>query len=246
MSALLWGGSDAAISHGTAAALWRFAEVRGRRAVELWVPTKRRIRSDSVIVHRGPTLEGEDLSNVGPISITSPLRTLIDVSGRLEDDRLLAVAEDLIRQRLVNPEHLTRRVNALRASGRTGTGRLATLLGTRGDGRPLESALEGVAWMLIRESGLPLPARQYWVVLAGNRYRLDFAWRERKLGLECEGRQFHEGSRWGKNQDRFAEFAAAGWAVLPVTWNACRHDSQRVIRWLRDAYATRPDRFGAP
>jgi very-short-patch-repair endonuclease len=237
MAAVLWGGDGALVSHGTAALLWDFAGARGQK-VELWVPPKKGVRSSLVIVHRGQRLDRADRTLLGPIPITTPVRTLIDIAGRLEDDRLLAVTEDVIRRGLATADRIYARLHALRTSGRTGGGRLEALLDARGDCRPLESSLETLAWPIICSTGVPLPVRQHWVMLPGGRYRLDFAWPNLKIGLECEGHAFHgTRSAWGKDRARFAEFAAAGWRVLPVTWDACSRDPQRVARWIKAALA---------
>ena len=167
--------------------------------------------------------------------ITTPVRTLIDLSARMEDARLLAAMESAFRAKLCSPERLAVRVDTLRTSGRPGAGRLAELLASRA-GPALESVLEAKLWLLIGRSRLPLPQRQYWVSLPGGRYRLDFAWPEHKVGLECDGWE-HHGARTAFDPDRarLAEFAAARWRVLPVTWHACAREPARVERWLRDS-----------
>jgi very-short-patch-repair endonuclease len=237
MAATMWAGKGSLVSHATAAVLHDFEGIRSRE-VELWVPSGRGLRATGIAVHRGARLDRADRSQVGPIPVTTPTRTLIDMSGRLEDDRLLAVMEDLIRRGSVKADRLAARLLALRSSGRPGAGRLMALLDQRGDGRPLESRLEAIAWMLICRSGVPRPRRQLWVSLPGGRYRLDFGWPELRVGLECEGFEYHgdRSSRWGKDRARFAEFGSARWSVLPLTWDACRREPDRVVRWIVDAY----------
>ena len=237
LAAVLWAGDGALVSHAAAAVLWEFERVRAR-SVELWVPSNRKVRSESVVVHRGTRLDRADRTLLHGIPITNPARTLIDVSGRLEDHRLLTITEDLIRRDLVTPDRLRARLSALRASGRPGGGRLEVLLDERAGDRPLESALEALAWPIILGSGVPAPVRQFWVTVASGRYRLDFAWPEIKVGIECEGYE-HHGSRhtWGKDRARFAELGAAGWRVLPLTWEACKLEPDRVRRWIAMAYA---------
>ncbi len=129
-------------------------------------------------------------------------------------------------------------MDALRRSGRPGAGRLAALLASRESGPALESALEAKVWLLLRRSGVPRPRRQFWVALPGGRYRLDFAWPEQQVGLECDGWE-HHGTRSAFVDDRarLAELAAARWRILPVTWKACTRESERVARWLRNALA---------
>jgi very-short-patch-repair endonuclease len=189
-----------------------------------------------VTVHRGGRLDRADRTQLDAVPITTPVRTLIDIASRLEDDRLLAVTEDLIRRGLVRPDRLRARLDALRSSGRVGGGRLADLLERRGDGRPLESALEALVWRIIVESGIRLPERQFWITAAGRRYRLDFAWPDLKLGIECDGQRYHDGrSRWNPDRARLADLAAIDWRVMPITWDACKRERERVVAWLRRA-----------
>jgi very-short-patch-repair endonuclease len=153
----------------------------------------------------------------------------------MEDDHLRHAVESAFRAKLCTPELLGVRVEELRASGRPGVGRLADLLAMRG-GRALESMLEAKLWLLLCRSGLPLPQRQHWVSLPGGRYRLDFAWPDRRVGLECDGWE-HHGRRtaFATDRARLAEFAAAHWHVLPVTRHAVTKEPARVERWLRDS-----------
>jgi very-short-patch-repair endonuclease len=205
------------------------------RKVEIWVTSPRNPRHPLIAVHRGPRIHEPDLERRGPIPVTDPVRTLIDLSARMEDDQLLAATESAFRAKLCTPERLGVRVDSLRASGRPGAGRLAELLAPR-SGPALESMLEAKMWLLLRRSGLPLPERQYWVSLPGGRYRLDFAWPEQRVALECDGWE-HHGRRaaFARDRARLAEFAAADWRVLPVTWHACTREPERVERWLRDS-----------
>lgn len=231
MAATLWAGDGSLVSHAAAAVLWGFEGVRSRR-IEVW--TTRRLRSDLVTVHRGSRLDRADRTFLGPIPITTPTRTLIDISGRMEDSRLAALVEDLIKRGLVDVERLEARLTALRSSGRVGAGRLHAILETRGVGPAMESALEVLVWSRIIESGVPLPERQYWVDVPGGRYRLDFCWPDLRFGVECDSWSYH-GERhddWGKDRARYAELAVIGYRVRP--WNVARHQPARLLRWLRD------------
>jgi very-short-patch-repair endonuclease len=233
MAAALWAGDLALVSHGTAGSLWGVEGVRGAKT-ELWVPARRNPRSELVVVHRGERLDRADRTMLGPIPITTPIRTLIDVAGRLEDDRLLAAMESVFRRGLGTPERLGARLRALRRGRRPGVGRLADLLAQRGDGRAMESVLEAKVWSLLQTAGVRRPVRQHWVAVDSGRYRLDFAWPDLKVGVECDGWE-HHGTRvaFGKDRARFAELAASRWRVLPVTWDVCTRQSERFLRWVR-------------
>ena len=229
MAATLWGGDDALLSHAPAAAFWGIEGVR-TRGLELWVPARCGKQSNTIVVHRGTRLDRADRTTFDGIPITSPTRTLIDVAGRLEDEPLLAAMEAMFRSGLTNPDRLSARLYALRTSGRVGGGRLEALL----DGRPadaavLESRLEAKFWRLLQRSSLPRPERQHWIVVEGRRYRLDFAWPEFKVAVECEGRAFHGPEHFERDELRRAGLASDGWLVIPVTWKQCCDQPAAVI-----------------
>jgi very-short-patch-repair endonuclease len=237
MAAALWAGEGSVVSHGTAGVLWGIDGARANK-VELWVPSPRDPRHDQVVVHRGTRIDRADRTTFGPIPVTTAIRTLIDLSARMEDDRLVGAMESVFRQQLGTPERLVARLEALGGSGRPGTARLERLLERRGDGRPLESTLEGKVWLLLQRSGVRLPARQHWVTTTGGRYRLDFAWPDRKLGLEADSWK-HHGDRvaFGKDRERLSEMVAIGWRVLLVTWDVGTRQPKRVVRWVEMALA---------
>jgi very-short-patch-repair endonuclease len=232
MAAALWAGDGSVVSLGTAGVLWGIEGARSPKG-ELWVPLPRDPRHHLVVVHRGSRVDRADRTTLGAIPITTPVRTLIDLSARMEDDQLLSAMEHAIRRRLVSPQRLAARLTALRSSGRPGAGRLEDLLVAR-TGPSLESTLEAKVWLLVQRTGLPLPQRQHWISLAGGRYRLDFAWPEHRVGLECDGWEHHgRRSAFVRDRARLAELAAARWHVLPVTWHAVTKEPKRVERWLR-------------
>jgi very-short-patch-repair endonuclease len=235
LAPVLWAGNGALASHSTAGLLHGFG-LRAPATPEIWVPGVRDSRSRPVTVHRGTRLDRADRTSVAGIPITTPVRTLIDLSGRLEDAKLLAVTEDLLRRGVITEDRLRARLAALRSSGRVGAGRLEALLDARGDGRPLESPLEALVWQIIVSTGVRLPERQYWITAAAERYRLDFAWPDLKLGLECEGYEHHALHRaWTRDRTRLGEIANLEWRVLPVTWHVATRERDRVVRWIKNS-----------
>ena len=217
MAAALWGGDDALVSHAAAAVLWEFDGARAQK-VELWVPTR---AQGALGTRRGSSRYSGSIGPIGRRSgrFRSRLRPARSSTWRV-DSRIIGSSPSsktsfaAISSVRIGSTHVSTRS---RTSGRPGGGRLEALLDARGDGRPLESALETLAWPIICSSGVPLPVRQHWVVLPGGRYRLDFAWPDLKIGLECEGHAVPRrlGLRGEKTEARFAEFAAAGWRRAP-------------------------------
>jgi very-short-patch-repair endonuclease len=98
--------------------------------------------------------------------------------------------------------------------------------------RPSESRLEVRAARLLRRHGLFPPATQF----AVGRYRIDFAWPERPIGLECEGFEWH-GNRlaWKRDRRRVADLEHAGWHLVHWTWEDVTNRPEQAIARLRRA-----------
>jgi very-short-patch-repair endonuclease len=244
LASVLWAGPGSLVSHATAASLWAMTRVRAR-GVELWVPSGNRRTESTITVHRGTRLDRADRTSLDSIPITTPTRTLIDVAGRLEDDALLDAMEDLFRRGLSSPERFAARLEALRSSGRPGGGRLEGLLARRPSGAAaLESRLEAMVWRLLDGSSLPRPTRQHWVVADGLRCRLDYAWPDERVAVECDGWAYHGGrEHFDRDELRRASLASAGWLVVPVTWTQCASAPDAVIQ--RIAHALGRSRAGS-
>jgi very-short-patch-repair endonuclease len=237
MAATLWAGPDSLVAFGTAAELWGLEGVRSTRT-EIWIPAARSRGSRVVVVHRGTRLDRADRARLDGIPITTPTRTLIDVSARLENEALLATMEAAFRSGLTTPERLAARLTALRASGRAGGGRLEALLDSRpADAAALESRLEAKVWRLLERSSLPRPERQHWIVVDGRRYRLDFAWLDRRVAVECEGRAFHGPEHFERAELRRGDLSSAHWRVVPVTWRQLTSAPRSVISRIERALA---------
>ncbi|HET9727788.1 MAG TPA: DUF559 domain-containing protein [Acidimicrobiia bacterium] len=228
-SALLWAGRDAALSHLTAGALWCLDGVVERR-IELTVA--RRLRSDWLTAHRD-TLTPTDIVTHAGYRCTSPARTIIDLAGVLECETLERALESARRQRLVSVQAVYERLEALGTQGRNGSRALQRML-DRLDGRAAsESVLEVKVSRLLRACGVPEPYRQHEVHVFGSKYRLDFAWPDVHLALECDGQAYHE---FHRDRTRSRQLSASGWTVLPVTWRDVTTNWPAVVQELREAW----------
>ena len=236
MAAVLWAGSGASVSHGTAAILWKL-EGLSSDEIEVTVPRARRKRCGRVVVHRALVLPEADRDEVDGIPCTAAARTLIDVAGSLDDEQLEVVMESGFHRGLYRESFLRWRLNELGGTGRRGSGRLLALLDDRGKGAaPLESPLEAKMWRLLKKSGLTRPVRQHWVRAGGHRHRLDFAWPDLMVAIECDGYDTHGGATaFRRDRAKLAEVGAAGWRVIPVTWHDVARRPQWVIEQVRIA-----------
>eukprot|EP01041_Mallomonas_annulata_P039599 gene39600-63317_t len=72
--------------------------------------------------------------------------------------------------------------------------------------------------VVLIESGLPLPTQQHKVEVGSHRYRLDFAWPERKLYLEGNGFGWHSlSSDLDRDARRQNELVLDGWCPIEIT-----------------------------
>lgn len=128
--------------------------------------------------------------------MTNPTRTLIDLGAVVDAHILETALEDAIVRRLTTVAQLTRRAEALAIRGRPGSATLRKILEKRGHTPGRESALESELFFFLRRSRLQLPVPQF-KVWDGTRFiaRLDFAFPERKVGIEADGTRHHSAPR---------------------------------------------------
>jgi very-short-patch-repair endonuclease len=230
MAAVLASGPDAALSHGSAAALWGFGTERDA-LVEVSVPAGRRGRLRGIRVHRRTRAVLTDLAIHDGIPLTSPVRTLIDLATRLRPMQL---------ERAVNEaDKLDRvRADALHASlgdyrGQPGVAPLRKLLDPLAF-RLSDSELEQLMRPLARSVGLPTPETKTWA----NGYEVDFFWPELGIVVETDGLRYHRTpsqQRRGLKRDQ-THLAAGMWPLRFSHWQI-KHERGHVQSILRSAVA---------
>ena len=138
-AAVLWAGPECALSHASAAAIWRIrGAVLGRP--ELIVPKARAPRVGGVLVHRVTRIDDEDVLRVERLPVTSPVRTIIDLAGVLGTGDLERAIQSARSRGLVTIRAVRARLDDIGTVGRPGAGRLRTLLAAIGSGRVDPSA----------------------------------------------------------------------------------------------------------
>ena len=120
-------------------------------------------------------------------------------------------------------------------TGKPGSAAINRLLSyQRADDPALQYRLEVKTARLLRAHKLPAPVRQF----ALGRYRIDFAYPPKRVGLECEGFEYH-GNRltWKRDKRRTAWIEAQDWRVLFVTWDDVTERPDETIERIRLAIA---------
>ena len=233
MAACLHAGRGAVVSHRSAAALWRFEGVEPG-SVEITTP--RRIRCGNMIARRS-RLSRRHVTSIGPIPVTDPVRTLLDL-GAVVTPQIVEQIDDALRRGLTTLDRLRRRLRAEGGTGRRGAGVLRTLISARDPASaPAESALEARVRRLIAGSRLPAPVPQYEVRDQGRLLaRVDFAWPDHMVALEADGYRYHSGrAAWQRDLTRRNALTGRGWRILHVTWEDLTRRPKAVTAAIRTA-----------
>jgi very-short-patch-repair endonuclease len=219
-------------SHRAAARLWRLAGI-DEAPVELTTIADRRGGAD-VTVHRTQTLPACDLTTIGSIPVTAPVRTLLDLAAVVDDARLEIALDDTIRRGLTSMARLRWRLNQLGRKGRDGTAAMKRVLDLRTNGPVAESALETRVVRALRSAGVPAPRRQYRISHAGlTLARVDLAWPAQRVAMEVDSYRYHSGRHeWERDLARRNSLEAAGWKVIHVTAQQLRTGRTQLMAQL--------------
>jgi hypothetical protein len=220
-------GAVAVVSHASAVQLYglempRSVHPRWRRDnafIELSAPIPRHIRLEGVRGHRSGTWDERDLRDRANMKVTSPVRTVIDLSARLGVDGTGRLVDDMLRRKLLTVSQLRERIADLGPAPGRSMRVLRTVIAARDDTYdPGESTLEARIRRVIRRKRFPAPVGQHWVRDCGFNVRLDFAYPEVKVYLEGDSFGWH---RFASDLDRDVRkrngLVRRGWVGLHFT-----------------------------
>ncbi len=184
-------------------------------AIDVTVPlTSGRIRRRGIVVHRVADIPPAECVLHCRIPVTTPARTILDLTITLPRRHLERVIDEAERLKLCTEYDLGEiaRVHA----GRSGAGVLAELLAEHAIGATAtRNDFEERFLALCRHYRLPQPG----VNVPLLDYVVDFLWAEARLVVEVDGRETH-GTRhaFQADRDRDGRLAVAGYRVLRFTW----------------------------
>ncbi len=231
LAALLPIGSDAVISHRSAAAIWGFAAPH-RSQVELTIIGRDRQPRPGLRVHRVAELDARDVRLRDGVPVTAPARTMIDFAASARDDQLQAAISKARALRLITDDDMEQALQ--RCPTRSGSARLREILGNATARLTTRGAAERVLLTLLSKAGLPGPETN--VRIQG--HVVDLLWREARLVVETDGYQLH-GHRSAFERDRARDQAlvAAGYRVIRVTWRQLEREPYAVVARIAQALA---------
>jgi very-short-patch-repair endonuclease len=221
MAVVLLAGRPGALGVHSGAALWAMTRA-WRGPVHALGPKSR--TGPGYVIHRTRDLPPEDLTVHWGIPVTTPLRTLLDLSQTLSLDALdAALAEALVRK-LVRLEYVQARA----------TGTLHELVTTAA---PTKSRLERDLRKILHEHQLPEPISNGFVC----GYEVDLHWPGHRLIAELDGWLYH-GHRRAFETDRERDFvlAAHDWRTVRLT--AAQLDRRATVAERFTALLSSPGR----
>jgi very-short-patch-repair endonuclease len=231
MAAVLASGTEALLSHQTAAALWGIRGYSGG-AIHVTVPHKststKRIRR-----HFSHVPDDERAMEEG-IPVSSVHRTIFDLASMASVDEVVAMIKEA--------EYLNRwdRLSLLdlleRYPGKRGSRKIRFALQRLKEEPPgrKRSRLEERFAPFLRRHSLPLPRFNDWILLGPKRYQVDCHWPDLRLIVELDGWEGHS-SRSAFQDDRSRDRAlhAAGFSIVHLTWNQLDVKPEEVASDLR-------------
>ena len=223
MAAVLACGPGAVLSHRSAATLWRIREAETARA-EVTIPPGSGRRRPTILIHRA-TLRPDDVTTHERIPVTTPERTLIDLTTQIDDDELdRALREATFRRRLSLPSLLS-------ALDHKPNRRVRRAIAGYAETR---SRLEDDFLRLLDRHGIPRPERQYPI----DGHRVDFCWPEQRVVVETDGWEGH-GTRLAFQLDRTQTNALqlSGYIVIRLTATDVRRRRRHTVDIIRRALA---------
>jgi hypothetical protein len=190
MAAVLACGTDAVLSHRSAASLWGL-RTSARTAIDVATRTRAGRDRAGIDVHSGSTLAAFDLTTVDAIPCTSLARTLLDLAEVVSVRSVERAVERAEILRLLDMGPIDEVL--ARAGGRRGAAVLRAVLSEIRLGTTLtRSELEERLLAICREAALPRPELNAWIAHSdGGGAEADFLWREQRLIVEVHGRDVH-------------------------------------------------------
>jgi very-short-patch-repair endonuclease len=237
MAAVLACGDGAALSHGSAAALWNIgAESDG--GIDVSAPRRPAPRRAGIRARSRPSLPEAEIVRHHGIPVTDVARTLLDIAAEREPRALERMVNEADKRRLIDPETLRGKIE--RFVGEPGVRSLRTLL-DQSTFRLSDSDLEVRFRSIAVSAGLSLPLTKAWV----NGFEVDFFWPDLGLVVETDGLHYHRtSSAQARDRLRDQTHTAAGLTCLRFTYQQVTHERgyvQRVLTQTARRCVTFPD-----
>ena len=233
IAAVLASGSEACLSHRSAARLWQLMPP-GDEWVEVTSPSSSRARRRGIVCHEGIVAEDERLE-VDGISVTSPFRTVFDLAAVLKMRELERVFHEAevrqLRDRVSLPMLLER------YPGRRGARNIRTLLEAPEPVGFTRNQFEEAFRLLVAAHDIhPRPRMNAPLALRGRIFEIDALWPEERVTVELDSRSVHgTKKRFESDRQRDRILVAEGYLTVHVTWRQLQEEPEEIVADLRKA-----------
>jgi hypothetical protein len=228
-------------SHVSAGRVWGLDAIP-RQRIHVSVANRSAVRASGIVLHRPRTLTDGDVTTVGVIPVTTPIRTLVDLATMVPRSSLEDAIDSFIRKDVLDPSVLRDRLDAMAPFGRRGFRMLRELAAER-VGEPVAGSVrERRLFDLLRSAGLPLPTKQFRILSADGTFvaRPDLSYPPLRIYIEFESVERHTGRRnWERDIARQNALVALGWLPLRITARQMDLAPSDVISLVRVALAGR-------
>jgi hypothetical protein len=232
----MWLRTRGVLSHHCAGALQSLVEGTPR---PIDVSTTGYLRSphDAIRIRRVTQLETRDLRWFDGMRITNATRTVIDMAGDLDRERLDHVIDEARRRRLVAEGPIREALARLGTQGRPGAAQIAKILEEGEFQLPVPGSPFERRFLQFLDVHLFMPPeRQYEIFDHRGDFvaRVDFAYPDLMIAIECDGKKHHFGARaWERDVERRSRLAALGWKVIHVSWEMLTKRPDELLALLR-------------
>ncbi len=233
IAAALLAAGTGAVAAGTTALFLHELLADAPERVGVLVPHHRRAPNlDGVRVRRTRHLDPIDVTEARGLPCTTVERTLLDHVREVGWGRDgTAVLLTALQRRCTDVASL--RAVVERAGASRGGG-LSRLLSEFDDGRTPDSIFEHLVAEALRAAGLP-PVLGLVVRIAGRIYRIDLAFPDVRVVVECDGFAFHRTpDDLARDHARQNALVADGWRVLRISWQRWVRDQRAVVAEIRE------------
>ncbi len=233
-AALLACGDGSALSHRSAAAVWKLLPYPATAYPWVTIEPARRLERSRIVIRRA-TLQSNDVRTRHGMRVVSPPRAVLDCSALLGDVyELEALVAEASFRGLASEEELCRQVE--RNRGRPGIASLRHVLDL--EGGPRRTRSKGERWFLrlLRKSGV----NGYEVNEKIHGKEVDFLWRDQSFCVELDGWDGHKGRiAFERDRLKWAHLQANGVDVMPLAVRQGKRDERGTIHRLLKALTNR-------
>ncbi len=228
---MLDAGPGAALSHGSAAALWGLP---GFTLAPAHVTIERRshnVHRPRGVVHRMRAFNPAHRTELDGVPVVRPELLMLQLCSLVGPQRAARQLDRAWSMRLLSGPSTRRVLDEVAGSGVRGVTLLRAILDERGPGYvPPASGLEGRFVEVLRNAGLPPMERQ--ADLGDDRWcgRVDFFDRSSGLVVEVDSERYHRAlSDVVADENRERALASAGFRVIRVTDDQVFHRPREVV-----------------